>query len=724
MDLVRRLIDFYRVQAELIWNWRRGRRALAWRAIVGFFVAAFALALTAFLLPGVRVDSLLALATAVIAIGALGALIRPLLLALVAPFSLVLMLLTALLFQVAIFLALEPFVPGYHLAEPLDAVFAAIVFAAINSTLSWLLSLDTDDSYYSMLVRRLLVRRPDAIRTKKPGFVFIQIDGLSHPILQQQLQAGRVPIMSRWVNHGRMRLAPWTALLPSQTSASQAGILFGNNDDIPAFRWYDKAAKTIFVSNRAADAEQLEQRLIDAGHKGLLANDGASIGNLCSGGAARSYLTLSTMSDPGKGLGTSRSYFSFFLSPYGFVHAIVLAVAEMAKEVFQARRARLAGVEPRLESRGFPYPLLRAMTNVVLRPLVTSLVIEEMLRGTPTIYVTYTDYDEIAHHSGPQRAESLDALDGVDRALGTLARAAEDAPRPYHFVVLSDHGQTLGATFRQRYDKSVDAVIRQLMGGADEVAAAVDDVEQWRMVNTFVSELTRARGASNVARTAIRRSERRREQIRQRRAAQVAARAAKVAAQPADMAPSPDRPDLVVCTSGNLALVYFPDIDGRATLEAINERFPDMVDALANHPGIGLVLVRSTKHGALVLGSSGVLHLADGKVKGKDPLATFGEHAGEALARLDSMSNCGDLALISMFDTDTQQVAAFEDLIGSHGGLGGSQTQAMILYPSDWDLEKELVGADAVYQQLRAWMKTATPENAVVDPDELDELAA
>ena len=71
------------------------------------------------------------------------------------------------------------------------------------------------------------------------------------------------------------------------------------------------------------------------------------------------------MRDPDKGLGTSRSYLGFFLSPYGFVHAIVLGIAEVAKEVFQARRARLAGIEPRLDSRGFPYPLLRAMTNVV-----------------------------------------------------------------------------------------------------------------------------------------------------------------------------------------------------------------------------------------------------------------------------------------------------------------------------------------------------------------------
>ena len=704
-----RLIDFYRVQAELVWNWRRGRRQLAWRAIVSFFVAAFALALTAFLLPGVHVDSVYALAVAVVVIGALGALVRPVLLTIVAPISLAAMLITALAFQVGVFIAIEPFVPGYHLAEPFDAVFAAIVFAIINSFLSWLLSLDSDDSYYSMLVRRLLRRRPDAKTSRKPGFVIVQIDGLSHQVLMQQVQAGRVPVMSRWVNHGRMRLGSWTTLLPSQTSASQAGILFGNNDNIPAFRWYDKKEKALFVSNRSADAEELEQRLIHAGHKGLLSRDGASIGNLLSGGAARSYMTLSTVRDPSKGLGHSQSYLSFFLSPYGFSHAIVLGIAEAAKELFQAYRARMAGIEPRL-ARGFPYPFLRAATNVVLRPLCTSLVIEEMLRGTSVIYVTYTDYDEIAHHSGPQRAESLDALDGIDHALGSLARAAEDAPRPYHFVILSDHGQTLGATFLQRYGKTLEEVIRQLMGGADSVEAAIDDLEQWRVLNTFVSELSRARGTSTVTRTALRRRERRRE--RRKGAASVAPE------------PSVDLPDLVVCPSGNLSLVYFPDIDGRADIETLNTRFPEMVEALASHPGVGLVLVRSAEHGGLVIGQSGVRHLADGKIEGDDPLLDFGEEAEPALKRLDAMDNCGDLALISMFDPDTIQVAAFEELIGSHGGLGGPQTDALMLYPSDWELDTEIVGAEAVYTQLRSWMRHATPENAMIDPDDLAEVAA
>jgi hypothetical protein len=561
------------------------------------------------------------------------------------------------------------------------------------------------------------VDRDDAIRTKTPGLVIVQIDGLAHSVLTQQINAGRVPVISRWLHTDRMRLAPWICLLPSQTSASQAGIMFGRNDDIPAFRWWNKESKALFVSNHALDAEALEQRLAEHG-RGLLAEDGASIGNLTSGGAQRSYLTLATVRDPTKGLGRSQSYFSFFLSPYGFVHAIVLGLAEIAKEIFQARRARLEGIEPRLD-RGFPYPLLRALTNVVLRPLSTSLVIEEMYRGTSTIYVTYTDYDEIAHHSGPQRAESLDALDGVDRILGSLARAAEDAPRPYRFVVLSDHGQTLGATFRQRFGETLEEVLRKLMGGADSVSTAVGQLEEWRVANTFASELTRARGAAGMATRALNARNSRAERRRQA-----------TAAKPTT---DGDGLDLIVCASGNLGLVYFPDIIGRADLETINERYPVLVDALAHHPGVGVLMVRSSNHGPLAIGKSGVRHLDHRRVDGEDPLKEYGKHAAEALKRLDKMSNCGDLVVISMIDHDTGQVAAFEELIGSHGGLGGPQTEPMILYPYEWELAREpLVGAPAVYAQLMAWLgrsteaadEQAAPERPTADEPQKAQVAA
>ena len=117
-----------------------------------------------------------------------------------------------------------------------------------------------------------------------------------------------------------------------------------------------------------------------------------------------------------------------------------------------------------------------------------------MYRGTNVIYADFTDYDELAHHCGPERVESFEALDGVDRAIGTLAKAAKDAPRPYRFVVLSDHGQSLGATFKQRYGQSLGEVVRDLMGGRATLVQPKTAAEGSTFVNSFLSEITRSKG--------------------------------------------------------------------------------------------------------------------------------------------------------------------------------------------------------------------------------------
>ena len=51
------------------------------------------------------------------------------------------------------------------------------------------------------------------------------------------------------------------------------------------------------------------------------------------------------------------------------------------------------------------------------------------MRGARSIYVDYVDYDEIAHHAGSTRIESLAALAGLDQVLALLEKVAERAPR-------------------------------------------------------------------------------------------------------------------------------------------------------------------------------------------------------------------------------------------------------------------------------------------------------
>ncbi len=227
--------------------------------------------------------------------------------------------------------------------------------------------------------------------------------------------------------------------------------------------------------------------------EGLLSNGGVSICNLMTGDAERAYVTTGAIRDKSQGLGDSKAFFSFFLSPSGYLRSFTLFLGEFFKERFQARRTRRSGIQPQMH-RGLKYAGMRAASNVLLRDVNTSLIIEEMYRGANVIYADFTDYDELAHHCGPERVESFEALDGVDRAIGTLAKAAEDAPRPYKFIVLSDHGQSLGATFKQRYGQSLGEVVRDLMGGRATVVQAKTQAEGSTFVNAFLSEITRSRG--------------------------------------------------------------------------------------------------------------------------------------------------------------------------------------------------------------------------------------
>ena len=169
----------------------------------------------------------------------------------------------------------------------------------------------------------------------------------------------------------------------------------------------------------------------------------------------------------------------------------------------------------------------------------------------------------------------------------------------------------------------------------------------------------------------------------------------------------PEAPaELVVVAGGNLALIYFNAKKTRLTLEEIDELYPNLVEALANHPGIGVLMVRSRDHGLLLVGKRGINFVDEGRIDGEDPMALYGEFGVAGFKRLDEIAHVGDLAVISFYDPETEEIAAFEELIGAHGGLGGAQTRPFLLYPADWELDlAPLVGAPMVYQQLRRWME-------------------
>ncbi len=277
------------------------------------------------------------------------------------------------------------------------------------------------------------------------GVVFIQLDGVSYPVMQWALQSGSMPTLRRWIDSGSHTLHEWIVQMPCTTPASQQAILHGHAP--PACRrsagttasWAGSSSPTV-----PSDAAIIEARA-STGH-GLLADDGVSISNLFTGDASRASMTMSRL-EVTRGSRRTREVFArFLLRPDGLSRSLSRTIAEIVRERFQAVKQRRLVVHPRVH-RSWTFAGLRAFSNGLLRDLNTAVVCEEMMRGARSIYVDYVDYDEIAHHAGSTRIESLASLTGLDQVLAVLEHVAHGAPRRYHIVLLSDHGQSQGEPF-------------------------------------------------------------------------------------------------------------------------------------------------------------------------------------------------------------------------------------------------------------------------------------
>jgi hypothetical protein len=163
----------------------------------------------------------------------------------------------------------------------------------------------------------------------------------------------------------------------------------------------------------------------------------------------------------------------------------------------------------------------------------------------------------------------------------------------------------------------------------------------------------------------------------------------------------------IVCASGNLGLISFTELPGRVTLEHMNKAFPGFLEGIVAHEGVGFVLVRSEEKGGVVIGKEGIYYLDNDSVEGENPLTVFGPHAVEHLRELDSYGNVPDVVVNSFYKPETGEVAAFEELVGSHGGLGGPQNRPFLLYPTHLQPEglPELIGTTSINRVLRGWLE-------------------
>jgi uncharacterized membrane protein YvlD (DUF360 family) len=630
------------------------------RLLVSWIFTAAALWVAAAILPGVDVGGFWGALAVALVIAALNAVLPPLLAALRLPFMLVLgFLLVLALDAFALKLASDVLDNTFVVDSFWWALLAALIVSAVGVVLEVVFGTNDDDTYSLRVVQRIARRQGGGDRTDVPGVIFLEIDGLALPVLRRAMRDGNAPTMARWVEEGTHRLTEWEPDLSSQTGASQAGILLGSNEDIPAFRWVEKETGRLMTCSAPDDCARIERER--ANGNGLLVDGGSSRGNLLSGEAEEVILTVSRIEAEKR---ANPGYRAFFANGFNVTRALVLFAWEVILEWVSALRARRRDVRPR-GHRGGLYPFMRAGMCVVVRDLIVYGVLTDMMRGRPAVYATFSSYDEVAHHSGLERSDTLEALRKLDQQFSRIDRARRYAPRPYLIVVLSDHGQTQGATFKQRNGYGLDDLVERSLSRGDVEEIAGGD-EQHAMLGNAIGEATgkppKKRSKKDVSGESV-----------------------------------------VVLGSGNLGLVYLMEEHRRLTLEDIEARHPRLLPALREHPHVGWILVRSSA-GPVVLGGGGANFLAEGRVEGRDPLANFSPYAPLHLARTDSFPHVADLMVGSFYDPDLDEGCAFEELISFHGGLGGPQTRPFILSPAELPLpDAPIVGASSVHRVLVGW---------------------
>ena len=542
-------------------------------------------------------------------------------------------------------------------------ILAPLAMAAVTTILSSLITINDDSSYYRSVLRDAEKKRKTEIKDY-PGVIIVEIDGLAYEVLCEAVERGEMPTVKKMIESKEYNLRMWETDLSSQTGASQAGILHGNNEDIVAFRWIEKNnGNQMMQCSGITKVPELEQRISDG--NGLLVDNGASRSNLFSGDTDNVIFTFSKIMDFKKLY--NKAWYSVFSNPSNFARIVALFLADIIREIWSQIVHSVKNIRPRIK-RGIVYIPTRAATNVFMREINTSTLIGDMMIGDIDVaYSTYLGYDEIAHHSGVRDNDAWFALREMDKQIKHLTDANKYCPRDYQFVIQSDHGQTNGATFTQRYGETFEDFVKSLLPEDMTMFAKMTSND-----DHFAGDYTPF--------------SRKNKKIKKEKEEQQ------------ELSDS----EVIVLASGNLAMIYLTQWSQRLTYEELNNFFPELIPGIINNEYVGFILVKSQEHGDLAIGKNGTYYLDSGEIEGENPLKGFGNNIVRHLKRTSSFEHTPDILVNSFYDEEANEVCAFEELVGSHGGAGGDQSKPFILYPSSWKVsDEEIIGAENIYKLIK-----------------------
>ena len=700
---------------------------------------------------GISVDSMFTGAIVIIFISLINSFLWPIVSRVLMPFLLVTFGVGSFILNALLLKFLTWMIPGFT-ASGYSLFFTPLLMAIITTALSEILAVDDNSTYYRSFTKDALKRREDHVKRKK-GMIILEIDGLAREILEEAIDSGYMPTLKSWIERGSHSITGWETDLSSQTGASQAGILHGNNTDIVAYntdivayRWVDKKNKNKVMScGSFSDVASMEKKISD--NDGLLKYNGAGRCNLFSGDSRNLIYVSSDIISSFKAE-YNKAWRLVFSNIDSSTRIFVLFLEDVLLEYLSQARQFIMNVRPRI-SRGFIYAFIRAGASVILREINTKTLIWDMMDGElDIIYATYLGYDEIAHHSGIRDRDSFRYLKKLDKHFSRIEHAASYSKRKYEFVIQSDHGQSNGATFKQRNNGvGLDGLVSTLLPEDMDVFGDFDpdntnmkrayvpfsrqrdnlmdkyEEQKDNLVEKYEQQKENIRDKYEEQKdnlmdkyeerkdNIVEKYERQRDFLFERYSIQrdtiltdydnELSYVNKYEPKKRDKKTKLGDSEAIVLASGNLGLIYFTQWTARLSYESIIGLFPDLIPGLVNNPYIGFILVDTEERGPIVISDKGVYYLDSDTYTGENPLKDFGENAADHLRRTNSFSTVPDILVNSFYDEENDEVAAFEELVGSHGGLGGTQTKPFIMHPSYWQINEDLIGARSIYLLLK-----------------------
>ncbi len=524
-------------------------------------------------------------------------------------------------------------------------------------------------------IRKIKVKKP----LEKKGFVIFQIDGLSYEALRKALSLNLMPHLKKIIKSDKYIFSKYFTGVPSDTPFFQAGLLYGDNDNIPGFRWIERETGEEIIFKKPESAGRIEE-LLAKNSRGLL-RGGSSYVNLFSGGASRSTFTLSTFSIRYLFKKKVRNFDIFivfvfhiftFLKTFFYVFfEAVFEIGERITDILKNRHVRPEGF----------FPFARAMSNVIFKEIETFGAIMDISRGVPSIYLDYIGYDELSHHRGPYSFSALRTLKAIDRKIFHIYKAILKTERKYDFFIISDHGHTPSVPFSRLNDgKMLNTIVQDYIGGGDLKIYEFDTGYNavFKRLFLYIGDFFK-KGTCNkifnkfTGRIGLQEEYEYDEKLDWRTTDKI----------------------IYIMDSGPMANIYFSGNSHRMSVESVEKKIEGLTAMLADIKGIGFIAGVNNSGEAVIYDNvdkkfyeysyylnnhknicPAIKHIMGNYKDIKEMNTAF-----LSLERFSKFKNAGDLILFGEYDG--KSIINFENQMGAHGGIGGEQNEPFAVWNKD-----------------------------------------